>query len=60
MKKLLSILIVLFSTAYNAAAQPPPPPPPNTAISLDILVGLLVLIGVFYGIRKLKLKKEAA
>lgn len=53
MKRLISLLIVLVFTIGQTIAQPPPPPPPNVAISIDIVVGLLILAGIFFGARKL-------
>ena len=46
-----SILFVLIS--FVAVAQPPPPqPPPPVGLSVDGGIFVLLLLGIFYGIKK--------
>lgn len=53
MKHIFAILIFVLGSSSSLFAPPLPPPPPNVAISLDVVVGLLILGGVVFGVRKL-------
>lgn len=43
--------------SLRAGAQPPPAPPPDQDGRLDVLVGLVLILGVAYGFRVLCLKR---
>jgi len=49
--KITSILLLLISFVSNAAVQPPPPPPPP-GFAIDGGVLTMLIVGMFYGIRK--------
>lgn len=48
-----ALTALFFLVVAPAFSQPLPPPPPNTAIPLDVVVGLLVFVSLLYGVKKL-------
>ena len=55
MKKIVAIILILLSPLITMAqGLPPPPPPPPTGLPIDSGIVYLLLLGVAYGIRKVK------
>jgi len=60
MERAIVILFIVLGLVSDALGQPPFPPPPSQAVPLDVVVGILLVGGVFYGLRKLmKTRKRA-
>lgn len=53
MRKAASLTFLASLLVFGAMAQPGFPPPPSQAIPLDLVVGLLLLAGTIFGLRKL-------
>ncbi len=64
MKKTIITFAAVVIGTLSGYSQPLPPPPPNSAIPLDVVVGVLLVGGVLYAVRKLsrgkKLTEKAA
>ncbi len=55
MRKIVAIiLLLLFPLITMAQGPPPPPPPPPPGLPIDSGIVYLLLLGVAYGIRKVK------
>ncbi|MCI2229076.1 hypothetical protein MC378_07850 [Polaribacter sp. MSW13] len=54
-KKIITIgIVILVQTISLAQALPPPaPPPPPPGLPIDGFSGILIVIGLFYGINKI-------
>lgn len=60
MGRAIGILFFALALVTEAVGQPPFPPAPSQAVPLDIVVGILLIGGVIYGLRKLmKTRKRA-
>ena len=55
MRKIVAIiLLLLFPLITTAQGPPPPPPPPPPGLPIDSGIVYLLLLGVAFGIRKVK------
>ncbi|MDA8762165.1 hypothetical protein N9M81_02530, partial [Flavobacteriaceae bacterium] len=55
MRKIVAIvLLLLFPLITMAQGPPPPPPPPPPGLPIDSGIVYLLLLGVAYGISKVK------
>jgi len=54
MKKLGFLIGVFLFSAVSGFSQPLPPPIPQDYYPIDVVVGALLLVGVLWGVRKLK------
>jgi hypothetical protein len=55
MRKIVAIvLLLLFPLTTMAQGPPPPPPPPPPGLPIDSGIVYLLLLGVAYGISKVK------
>jgi len=53
MRKIVAIILLLFPL-ITMAQGPPPPPPTPPGLPIDSGIVYLLLLGVAYGIRKVK------
>ena len=53
MRKIVAIILLLLFPLITMAQGPPPPPPPP-GLPIDSGIVYLLLLGVAYGIRKVK------
>ena len=54
--RLITILIILLLTPFSGIGQivpPPVPPPPPPGLPIDGLLGLLFLVGIVLGYKKI-------
>jgi len=54
MRKIVAIILLLLFPLITMAQGPPPPPPPPPGLPIDSGIVYLLLLGVAYGIRKVK------
>ncbi len=54
MRKIVVILLLLLFPLISMAQGPPPPPPPPPGLPIDSGIVYLLLLGVAFGIRKVK------
>ena len=54
MRKIVAILLLLLFPLITMAQGPPPPPPPPPGLPIDSGIVYLLLLGVAFGIRKVK------
>ena len=54
MRKIVVIILLLLFPLITMAQGPPPPPPPPPGLPIDSGIVYLLLLGVAFGIRKVK------
>ena len=54
MRKIVAIILLLLFPLITMAQGPPPPPPTPPGLPIDSGIVYLLLLGVAYGIRKVK------
>jgi hypothetical protein len=54
MRKIVTLVLLLLFPLITMAQGPPPPPPPPPGLPIDSGIVYLLLLGVAYGIRKVK------
>ena len=54
MRKIVAIILLLLFPLITMAQGPPPPPPPPPGLPIDSGIVYLLLLGVAFGIRKVK------
>jgi len=54
MRKIVTLVLLLLFPLITMAQGPPPPPPPPPGLPIDSGIVYLLLLGVAFGIRKVK------